>query len=154
MNHKVDWIRALELAEKGVERVEQRRGPQQPKIISGGGNPSDYSQQCNNCGKICGCYLVEECSVSTDCQDVYTCSGLSCCPDPLPNSHQVANYCTDVLPGYACSCRRGVCSGACSCNGYGTCTYDCDPPHVWDPILEECVLPAKQPVGDGLTFAI
>jgi len=149
-HHKIDMVRAYELAEKGVERAEHRTEVK-PQIISLG-NPSDYSQNCNNCGKMCDCYKVEICAVSTDCQDVYTCSGLSCCPNPLPHSHQVADNCTNVSPSYACRCGRGNCSGNCNCSPHGSCTYDCDEGYVWNG--EACVEIGVEKVshGDGLVF--
>jgi hypothetical protein len=139
-HHRIDMIRAYELAEKGVQRVENRADNTvalQPQIVSLG-NPSDYSQACTNCGKYCGCYKVETCVRSTDCQDVETCSGLSCCPSPLPHSHLVANGCGNVSPSYRCSCRSGACSGSCTCNPNGSCTYDCDEGYVWNPTTLQC----------------
>ena len=52
-HHKIDLIRAYELAEKGVLRVENRETPQ---IFSGKGNPSDYSKSCINPTGTCKCF--------------------------------------------------------------------------------------------------
>jgi len=139
-HHKIDLIRAYELAEKGIERFERQK-PQETIIFSGG---SDYSQTCNNCGKYCDCYKVETCTLSTQCQEVETCSGLSCCPNPLAHSHQVSNGCTDVTPAYRCSCRTGVCGGSCDCSPHGVCTYDCDVGYVWNPATLQCELPVSK----------
>lgn len=124
---KLNWIRALELAEKGVERVEQRR-----IIKTGDGIHDDYTQTCNNCGKFCDCSVGFPCDVAAECEYIGTCSGLSCCPSPLPNSHQVSNNCGNVYPSFACRCRNYFCAGRCTCHGSGSCGYDCDEGYEWD----------------------
>lgn len=156
-HHKIDMIYAFELADEGMDRVENRDSPpeelQKPKIISGTGNPSDYSQLCNNCGKSCGCDMVETCINATQCQNVGDCVGYSCCPSALPNSHLVSDNCNPVWASFNCSCKV-ICRGICACTPSGSCDYDCDPPRIWNPVTLACELPAvaKKPIMDGLIF--
>jgi hypothetical protein len=158
-HHKnLDLLRAFELAEKAVERVENREKPQSPQILSGKGNPSDYTQLCvGNCaGGACSCYTyTTSCTRSAQCYKTNTCAGGACdCPDPLPNSHWVSDTCNCVASG--CLCFDLVCIGTCSCGCSGTCWYDCDEGYVWNPVTHQCEIPAppaKETIGDGIVFA-
>jgi hypothetical protein len=153
-NYKIDMIRAFELAEKGVERVEIRavEPPQKPKIMSGTGNPSDYAQNCaGTCATTTCPNYGEGCAGTSDCATVggEPCAMNTCdCPAPLPNSHQVSNNCTCVANAGSCpTCSHNTCTSAsfvCPCRG--TCGYDCDPPRVWNPATLQCELPAGSSV--------
>jgi len=114
-NHKgLDWIRALELADKGVARFEARTG-----------NPTDYVQNCTEQGS-CVCEFDEEfgrCAIFTN--------NCNCdCPPPLPNSHEIANHCGTSAPRCGapilcpCTCTAPSCTG--------TCDYDCDEGYEWN----------------------
>ena len=154
MNHRVNWIRALELAEKGVERVEKhvKRG-----------NPSDYTQSCTQGNCVAAADTCTE--VFEDCRTSRNCIGGACgavsgsctCPSPLANSHEVSG-CTQscVVVGTCARCVGGMCIPSCAAVtcAIGSCGYDCDEGYEWDG--ENCVsiVAVKQPVGDGLTFAI
>lgn len=147
-NHKLDWIHALTLAYKGMERVSHR-------VKKGVEGKDDYTQDCVGSTpshpQYCGsqtCRFREP----VYCMPASYCTGTCTCPDPSdPHSHQVRDGCScdDCCVNYGLACPEGC---ACLCNG--TCGYDCDDGYVWDPVLEECVLSAKKPVGDGLTFTV
>lgn len=156
-NHsKLDMIRAFELAEKAVERVENR-------TIIKKGNPSDYTQNCTlgTCAKDDSgctekgnyCTAHSHC-VGGDCAVTGECG----CPAPLEHSEKVSDCTVTCLPTGRCeNCliMAEICVPTCATTActVGTCGYDCIPPYYWDG--EACVLPVeKQPVGDGLTFAI
>jgi len=156
-HHKIDMIRAYELAEKGMERYEANlpippQETQETIIFSGG---SDYSQTCNNCAKSCNCDAVPSCTLASQCRDLATCVGLSCCPSPLAHSHQVSNGCTDVTCTYYCKCTANECDGSANCLPHGTCSYDCDVGYVWNPGTLQCEVPVTtkillKQVGVGL----
>jgi len=144
-NHKIDAIRAYELAEKAVERVESRNHAQ-PKVTIKSGNPTDYTQSCYTYGS-CVCRLVvSTCTLRT--------SRCACnCPTPLPNSHQVASHCGTwtFTCGAPTSCPC-TCQG--TCNSSQVCDYDCDDGYVWNPVTSQCeAVAAKEVIGDGLVFA-
>lgn len=146
-NHKLDLIHALTLAQKGMERREKRVGP-------GVEGKDDYTQNCVGSTpshpELCG---TQSCMIWANrfCRSASDCSGTCVCPDPLENSHQVSSTCSceDCCGDYPI----GTCPEGCNCKCTGSCGYDCDPPYTWDPVLEECVLAAKKPFGDGLVFA-
>ena len=137
-NHprSLDWIHAVTLAYKGVERAEQR------KCLDGKNCPPpsyDYRVICYELveeGGTCECtYLFETCIVSlNNC----TCTS---CPDIDPthsNNHLVSDECiTNPVCGEpeACPCGWG------SCLGY--CYYDCDEDFEWDG--DDCVPVAPPP---------
>jgi len=134
----LDLIRAFELAEKGVERVEAKRkvnvsaSSRWKRVIYEGFNP-DYGQSCT-VGGYCYCIysVAQRRCLGTD-------NSCSCsCPDALPNSHYVSDTCARVA---TCSSPPG-CGCDCSCSG--GCSYDCDEGYEWNG--EECVeITAGQP---------
>jgi len=151
-HHKIDMIRAYELAEKAVERVENRAVPS-PEIKSG--NPTDYTQTCTigtciksttNCAKA-GAY----CELDADCSGgVCLAEGTCGCPAPLANSHQISGCSVGcVVSGTCAKCNKvkAVCAPTCATScASGTCGYDCDPPRIWNPVTLTCDLipvPAK-----------
>lgn len=118
LHHRIDMIRAYELAERGVERAS-------PQVLSGKGNPSDYSLAC----PINICYWNPRTYV---CSTLHTCV----CPTPLPYSHWVSGACTQTA---LCDQDTQLDCDAVACNG--TCYYDCDAPLVWNPISLQCEVP-------------
>lgn len=136
-NHKIDMIRAYELAEKGIERYESRK--KQPQIVKiKSGNPTDYTQSCTKTGSPNCKAPGTACSGGNPCIiDIGTCA---CgCPSPLLNSHQVSNC--SAVASFSCPCRAVilVCLAG-SCTGCaGTCGYDCDVGYVWNGVA--CVSP-------------
>lgn len=154
-NHtRLDLILAFELAEKALDRTEKRLSTekltekQKIRTVTNEeekalGFDPDYSQDCIAGGTcICYCDMAEGlCYIQAN---LCSCS----CPDPLPNSSYVSDTC---YPAAMCgSCPRCPCT--CTCTGL--CYYDCDENYEWDPILEECVLVAKHPLGDGIVFTV
>lgn len=138
-HHKIDWIFALESAEKGVERVENR----EPDILAGVEGLDDYTQAClPSSPTVVACPEASiRCFTGTDCAELtQTCSSASC-PAPLPNSHYVSNNCTKVVyvTCQECISRRCKTTGTYKCAG--TCGYDCTPPYVWNPITLQCEIP-------------
>lgn len=140
-HHKhLGLIRAFELAEKAVERVEHR------KVGVGVVGKDDYTQDCvgathpDYCGtQMC---LPRE---PLGCTIRSACSGTCDCPDPLENSHQVTDGCDceDCCPNYAIwNCPEG-----CNCPCVGTCGYDCDDGYEWNPVTEQCEFIAPPPEG-------
>lgn len=140
-NHKLDFIQALMLAQKGIARYEQRVEPK-PQVTSGKGNPSDYTQSCTQstcAADVSGCTKVGlPCVTHTDCDNgSCACTGSCGCPAPLPNSHQVSGCNVSCIPyglcGY-CFIIWGVCIPTCYC-GYcptGHCEYNCDVGFHWN----------------------
>jgi hypothetical protein len=132
----LDFIRALELAEKGVERVQAVKSVSETEKASLSFDP-DYSQNCVGSG-VC------DCSVGTDCEDAADCyHSTSCacgCPGPSkPNSHYVSNTCEIHMSGCMCVIHFWVCSGvACVCGCMGLCYYSCDAGYVWNPVTSTC----------------
>jgi len=158
-HHKIDMIRAYELADKGVERVESSQIEGPPKVESG--NPTDYTQTCSSgtcLPSIAGC--TKE---GIYCTGNPTCVGGSCavsgscdCPAPLPNSHKISN-CSVVcaVTGSCARCIDNYCTPTCGTNcSTGICGYDCDTGYTWNPVTHQCELPAvaDKVQGDGLTF--
>lgn len=145
-NHNVDLIRAFELAEKGVERVEKRP-------IIGKGNPSDYTQPCEHGTPYqCTCtFFFGSCigPSTTDCN--------CACPDPLANSHEVEDNCVEASGN--CNSDPPTCSCYCSeCDG-NNCGYDCDEGYTWNEGSQECVPTGPPPTGrvsrgDGLVWIV
>jgi len=145
---KLDLLRAFELADKAVQRVEARTVSKEEEEQLG--FDPDYSQSCvlgGNC--IC---LMGACVGHEDCyNDSCTCT----CPPPLPNSSYVSDTCVSSHSG--CQCQivipplRACFDYGCSCGCNGVCYYNCNPPYVWDAGLGQCVLPsAKTLITDGL----
>jgi len=139
-HHKIDLIRAYELAEKGVERVENRN------VEVKRGNPSDYSVACEPTG-TCTCEQVETwCEIT-----INNCSTKSCIP-PKSHSHVVSSSCA---PTYKCGTFANYCI-PCTCKATGYCYYDCDEGYVWNPATQECevapvgIVSKRLLVGEGL----
>ena len=155
-HHKIDMIRAYELAEKGMERFETR-----PSEVESG-NPTDYTKACvqGTCDLLVGSCTKEGFYCTTNTQ----CVGGSCqvtgscaCPAPLPNSHQVSG-CTvtcAITSGTCAKCSGNECVPTCqavSCST-GNCGYDCDVGYTWNPVTLTCELPVTVKFqGDGLTW--
>lgn len=102
---------------------------------------ADYSLSCVEKG-YCGCLRDPNTGRCRVLFDFCNCD----CPDPKPNSHQVAKNCSTPAPRCGappacdCTCTLG---GACS----GTCDYDCDDGYQWNPVTEECELIVKVQAG-------
>jgi hypothetical protein len=157
-HHKIDMIRAYELAEKGVERFEARNPQPPPQPV---GHMTDYTQPCllGTCDYVSFSCTKEAypCTISTDCVGgacAYT--GTCACPTPSKaNSHYVGNTCLCSGAGTCVKCVSFECSPQCSSKCYGLCSYDCDTGYVWNPATQQCELPAvtKEILGDGIVFA-
>ena len=151
-HHKqLDLLRAFELAEKAIERVENRDNKVNVQTQIKSGNPTDYTQACVATGS-CYCDFDEPCVTNVDCQ-IGNCG--CTCPAPLPNSHLVSNTCISSMSGCRCT-AHGCTFGSCACRcATGQCNYDCDSGYVWNPITLQCklALAAEKIVGDGLVFA-
>lgn len=130
-HHKnLDLIKALELAEKGVERVGAR------KIQPGIYGKDDYTQNCIGSTpghpQYCG---TQTCALLRFCRSTSECTGTCDCPEALVNSHVVTDGC---VCGSCCqNYPAGACPEGCSCLCTGTCGYDCDAGYEWDG--EACV---------------
>jgi hypothetical protein len=159
-HHKIDMIRAYELAEKAVERVEDRGVNHKIEVKSG--NPTDYTMTCTNgtCSPVMATCTKwgYPCTKASDCVGgSCTTSGACGCPAPKSNSHQVSG-CTRTCEaaGVCNKCVGLECSPNCSVTGCtaGTCGYDCDVGYTWNPVTLQCELPAAvhKFQGDGLTF--
>jgi len=133
-HHKhLDWIRALELAEKGVERVEKR------KVKAGILGKDDYTQDCVGSNPpYCG---IQTCRPREPlgCLVASACTGTCNCPEPSdPNSHLVRDGCDceDCCLNYnITNCPEG-----CNCHCTGTCGYDCDIDYTWNAETQTCDL--------------
>jgi len=159
-HHKIDMIRAYELAEKAVERVDNR-GIQTPIVKSG--NPTDYTKVCTQ--GTCKDSGIECTKAGLPCTKNTDCIGGSCqstgscgCPAPLANSHQVSG-CTvtcGTSTGTCAKCVAPECAPTCKVTDcyVGTCGYDCDTGYTWNPVTSTCELAAvaHKFQGDGLTF--
>lgn len=164
--HKLDWINALCLAEKAVDRVEERKRGEialslKPSVVRTltveeqqrlDFDP-DYTQNCSASGS-CSCRIKDyPCGSPNDCVGVGTCA---CnCPDPLPNSHYENDTC-GVQRNHNCSCniRQSKCNppGTCTCGCTGLCYYACDDGWVWSEGQQECVLAGVQPGWNKLQY--
>ena len=157
-HHKIDMIYAYELAEKGIERVENRDLPL-PKVESG--NPTDYTQTCTQgtCAGVNTCLDGTPCTTGAQCTGTCSASGSCGCPDPLPNSHlETACDYTCNKAGVCAKCVAYECTPTCTLHTdcyNGTCGYNCDPPRIWNPVTLTCDLPAvaEKILGDGIVFA-
>jgi len=133
---KLDLLRAYELADKAVERVENR-DVKTPVIKSG--NPTDYTQSCVKYGS-CSCRLV----VSACATKASTCACK--CPSALLHSHLVTSHCGTWLPTCGaptvCPCS---CQGTCSSSQ--VCDYDCDTGYVWNPVTLQCELSITETIN-------
>ena len=156
--HRIDWILALCLAEKAIERVETRRKTRvRPywfqtnfratifqsalagrfvwigRHVGPGKNPN-YTQLCIAGGSIT-CYTVSHActtpGLGTQCVNTQSCT--CTCPAPLSNSSQVSGCSSS--PSYQCLCSSAKkCGGEsedCSC-GSGTCGYNCNTGYTWN----------------------
>jgi len=143
--HRIDMVRAYELAEKAVERVENRDSPNIENALIKSGNPTDYTQACNSSVPNGTCRLGTTCTSVSVCRQGFTCPTPSpICPDPLPNSHLVDNTCAYTKSGCVCAYidSTRTCDGSPSCVKSGLCNYDCDEGYVWNPVTLACELPA------------
>jgi len=150
LHHKIDLIRAYELAEKGVERVENRV----PAEIKSG-NPTDYTLPCTQ-GTCTGVDPTTTCTkIGLDCTVSSNCVGGSCkvtgscgCPAPVAHSTLISNCTITCAPiGTCAKCLFLTCVPTCTrstCTN-GTCGYDCDEGYVWNPVTLACELPAAPP---------
>jgi hypothetical protein len=145
-HHKIDMIRAYELAEKGVERVGNRQQPKQLPLD----DPYDYTGGCTSTG-TCSCFpLNTECYVSEDCADAGTC-GCSCPDPPIAHSHKESNTCSYTLThNCACTTATHKCKTpvghTCTCGCAGLCYYHCDTDYVWNGSACVPVVTAKMVV--------
>ena len=151
-NYKVDLIRAYELAEKAILRVENRKS--NPDLSATTGNPSDYSVACTSTAKSMICPNGgNECGSPTQCPQG-TCEPPWDCPSPpKANSHYVSNTCTAVIQLTCIRCVI-VCREVGTCVYSGNCYYDCDDGFQWNPATQECeaIVAVEEVLGDGITF--
>ena len=141
-NHRIDMIRAYELAEKGVERVGLRSLNLPPKPLPLD-DPTDYTQTCTPHGS-CACYTTTTaCYDPTECVNMDTQTCTCDCPAPSKaHSHAESNTCSSRLD-YTCTCTMGTHKCAtgktCACGCNGICNYHCDPGWHWDVATSTCV---------------
>lgn len=172
-NHRIDLIRAHELAEKAIIRAETRQKtedailtlqllealPQHPFLMF---NP-DYSQSCTGqtgCTTATCNFAGDICFIDTDCEAGASACGGSCsCKAAKPNSHWVSGSCSCIR--YLPDCQdcegappKGKCKSTINCSCSGTCYYDCDDGYKWNPTTQQCELipVAKKPIMDGFVF--
>jgi len=139
-HHKnLDWIRALELAEKGVERVQNRKiglgvaGKDDYTLTCVGSTPG-YPHYCGTQNCLAVVKPVQMCRATSDCTGTCTCS-----EPTVEHSHLVRDGCNcGPCCGYY---SYAGCPEGCSCHCTGTCGYDCDEGYSWNG--EECVLAAQ-----------
>jgi hypothetical protein len=166
-NHKIDMIRAFEIAEKGIQRHEANN----PKPISFEGikpvTPEeketltfdpDYSQSCTVSG-VATCYVYADrhfCEDQYDCVKTNTCA-CSCPAASKPHSHYVSDTCSVALSN-SCICYiRCQNLGTILCGCAGLCYYTCDVGYVWNPATQTCdpaPVTAHQIIGDGLQWEV
>ena len=158
-NHKIDMIRAYELAEKALERYEQRKMRELNEKAGALDDPADYTKTT-----YCDCTMDcpdagKRCFSDSDCSEGYCSCTPPACPEPKPNSHLVSQQ---VLSSILTSCRDCVGTGFLKrCRSTGTrryvryCYYDCDEGYVWNPETEQCEPVAVRRIyGDGLTWVV
>lgn len=139
-HHKLDLIRAYELAEKGLERYEKNKQEQQIQSLTEREKAAlafdpDYSQSCvcaaGNCSPGIGCDTPPDCR--------YCPTGT--CPAPSKtHSSYVSNTCNCGMTT-GCTCIAYVCGGTVqTCGTAGLCYYACDVGYVWNPVTLNCDL--------------
>lgn len=153
-HHKIDMIRAYELAEKGMERHETKTVTKE-QIAALGFDP-DYSGACTvggSCacnGSLFPCYTVLDCQILTAC----TCT---CAAPWILNSHYVSG-CSKAGTGCSCDTLNNLCRDGrtCTCRCIGLCYYSCDAGYVWNPVTLQCDLIPLPIVGgiSGNAFVI
>lgn len=161
MNRFEAWDRAYRALTRYESRVlaegpPERKPPRSPTWFEAqthkhksGHNP-DYVQDCSGT-ETCAC--IPRIKPAPACFQASVCAdwlGGCQCPAPLPNSSEVSDNCTTT-----CRCGEYPAAGCpdyAGCYCLNTCGYDCDDPYVWDPVLEECVLPAGHFLGDGIVM--
>jgi hypothetical protein len=147
-NHpKLDLIRAYELADRAIERVEAR----DPKPLTPPAAPLSfcYTKICGACPAGYCLTAADPCSTIVDCE---ICDPPSC-PAADPHGHLTTNTCTCSMDG-GCTCVAHKCGGSpgtCR-NPLGSCYYDCDPGYVC--VGGACVpaAAARALLMDGLVF--
>jgi len=147
-NHKIDWLSALMMAQKGIERYETHEANKQKptKLVVDGVDP-DYSLPCVGSGET-QCYPAGSfCYTNDDCIISWTCDCR--CQPPLPNSHQLEIPWPTCLEGHICTCIIvefwGECLGEGVCTCTGVCYYDCDEGYIWDGTA--CVPAVPPPIS-------
>ena len=128
-HHKIDLIRAYELAEKGMERHEKAETKTvTKKEMEALGFDPDYSQICNP---------VFTCE--WDSEHVPKCYKVNLCTCPSPSkshSHYVSNTCNTPV-----TCASLTTLSTCIKNYcIGSCYYSCDAGYVWNPVTLQCDL--------------
>lgn len=136
-HRNLDFIRAFELAEKAVERVEQRDRDPETRSLTEQEKAElpfdpDYTQACIIGGSQTSCIPDDPC----DSVDTCSCS----CPSPSKaNSHYVSDTC--AAQGL-CRYAGGVCTKrGCNCAASTStpyCYYACDTGYVWNPVTLLC----------------
>jgi hypothetical protein len=167
--HKLDFIRALELAEKGVERHEKNKPEPQSLKFEGVRTVTeeqmqklsfdpDYSTACTPTG-YCACYSSTKiCTYPVDCLSIIECD-YSCPSPPKAHSHFVSETCISDM-SYTCNCggdKKCLAGKTCTCICTGLCYYSCDTGYAWNPVTELCEAiagVAPHILGDGLTWII
>jgi len=171
----LDLVRALELAEKAVERYERNNSKSevlndtiQIQVVHSLSQAEkdalsfdpDYTQSCNltvvslgicsdggvTCASIADCH-----NTNTDCSH----SGTGC-PAPLANSSLVNTTCvwTAKANCNACIGITHKCSSSYQCqNPTGLCYYSCNTGYFWNGAACELIATSVTE-GDGLTWKI
>jgi len=152
LNHNVEWIRALELAENGIKRAEQRQTTEQHNLILSENDPWDYTLPCI-VGGSCSCRTSGYCEINPECAILTLCT-CSCPPPSDPNSHLEQNACVTQATG--CLCRTNICrGGTCTCGCGGECRYHCNPGYTWNHVTLQCEIAARPAFkGNGLTWMV
>lgn len=157
-HHKIDMIRAYELADRSVERVESHVERSCLDNVPFGNHPSDYSLGCaRNASSPLSVICINGggvCAISTECPAQVCPSNY--CPTPKTNSHLVSNTCTGAVGTTCryCTPATSKCRLTGTCVYAGSCFYDCDVGYVWNPVTLQCEMPVVTGGGSYGNFMI
>jgi len=158
-NHKIDLIRALEIADKGMERHEKSKEIRtviKEKSVKALEVDPDYSQVCASSKTMSCPNAGVSCVEHAGCLEGTCPSG---CPAPKAHSHLVSDGCVSTITVTCVFCLLALprkCRATGTCTYTGNCDYDCDDGYTYNPVTGDCELiaVAHQVQGDGLTFVI